>query len=283
MGSDKFCNLVSSDYCEIERKELNNLLGLTQPEYIQLQNKVTTVCRYSLDEAENEWEYTEAGQKLVEKSASLENRNESLIIFDSAIPSNIPGHDLVDKAKISDFIALVCDIRKSTQRLSTNLVDARVNGIQRVFYETSALLPSLEVVIDHFSGSVTEYLGDGILGFFPYLNDDDLYNSYYAAIGCMEMVRTIVNSEIKSRYNLPPLDIGIGMACGPAMVRKVAKKHVKAFGRCVWTASKLSGGTNLILIDDILRGKWPSSQNGAISFRTKQLSKNVEGYKLYPQ
>ena len=61
------------------------------------------------------------------------------------------------------------------------------------------------------------------------------------------------------------------------------KKHVKAFGRCVWTASKLSGGTNLILIDDILRGKWPSSQNGAINFRTKQLSKNVEGYKLYPQ
>ena len=257
MGGDKFCNLVSSDYCEIERKELNHLLGLTQLEYIQLQNKVTTVCRYSLDEAENEWEYTEAGQKLVEKSASLENRNESLVILDSAIPSNIPGHDLVDKAKISDFIALVC--------------------------ETSALLPSLEVVIDHFSGSVTEYLGDGVLGFFPYLNDDDLYNSYYASIGCMEMVRTIVNSEIKSRYNLPPLDIGIGMACGPAMVRKVAKKHVKAFGRCVWTASKLSGGTNLILIDDILRGKWPSSQNGAISFRTKQLSKNVEGYKLYPQ
>ena len=77
MGGDKFCNLVSSDYCEIERKELNHLLGLTQLEYIQLQNKVTTVCRYSLDEAENEWEYTEAGQKLVEKSASLENRNES--------------------------------------------------------------------------------------------------------------------------------------------------------------------------------------------------------------
>ena len=173
MGGDKFCNLVSSDYCEIERKELNHLLGLTQLEYIQLQNKVTTVCRYSLDEAENEWEYTEAGQKLVEKSASLENRNESLVILDSAIPSNIPGHDLVDKAKISDFIALVCDIRKSTQRLSTNLVDARVNGIQRVFYETSALLPSLEVVIDHFSGSVTEYLGDGVLGFFPYLNDDE--------------------------------------------------------------------------------------------------------------
>lgn len=262
---------------------MSNLLGLTQREYNQLQEQVRTVCCYSLDEAENEWEYTEAGQKLVEKSASMESRNESLVIFDSAIPSNIPRHDLVDKAKISDFIALVCDIRKSTQRLSTTLADASVNGIQRVFYETSALLPSLEVVIHHFGGSVTEYLGDGVLGFFPYLNDDDLYNSYYASIGCMEMVRTIVNIEIKSRYNLPPLDIGIGMACGPAMVRKVARRHVKAFGRCVWTASKLSGGTNLILVDEVLRGKWLSSQNGAISFRTKQLSKDVEGYKLYPQ
>ena len=209
MGCDKFCNLVGSDYFEIERKNLSHLLGLTQREYNQLQDKVRTVCRYSLDEAENEWEYTEAGQKLVEKSASMESRDESLAIFDSAIPSNIPGHNLVDKAKISDFIALVCDIRKSTQRLSTTLVDAEVNGIQRVFYETSALLPSLEVVIDHFSGSVTEYLCDGVLGFFPYLNDDDVYNSYYASIGCMEKVRTMVNSEINHRYNLPSLDIVI--------------------------------------------------------------------------
>lgn len=283
MGGDKLCDLVSSNYFEIGRKELKNLLGLTPTEYNQLEKKVTSICRYSLDEAQNEWKYTKAGQKLVEKSVTFESMSESLVISDSAIPSNIPGHDLVDEAKISDFIALVCDIRKSTQRLSTNLVDAKVNGIQRVFYETSALLPSLEVVINHFSGSVTEYLGDGVLGFFPYLNDDDLYNSYYASVGCMEMVRNIVNSEIKSRYNLPPLDIGIGMACGPAMVRKVAKKHVKAFGRCVWTASKLSGGTNLILIDDVLRGKWPSSQNGVIILKNKQLSKNIEGYKLYPQ
>ncbi|MEQ1369016.1 hypothetical protein ABLT80_08075 [Acinetobacter schindleri] len=262
---------------------MSHPLGIEPDEYQQLEKKVLLVCQKSLDQAESEWEYTGAAKKLVEKSAAMESASENLVIMDSAIPSNIPGHDLVDKAKISDFIALVCDIRKSTQRLSTTLADASVNGIQRVFYETSALLPSLEVVIHHFGGSVTEYLGDGVLGFFPYLNDDDLYNSYYASIGCMEMVRTIVNVEIKSRYNLPPLDIGIGMACGPAMVRKVARRHVKAFGRCVWTASKLSGGTNLILVDEVLRGKWPSSQNGTISFRTKQLSKEVEGYKLYPQ
>lgn len=261
---------------------MSHLLGLTQEDYNQLKEKVRTVCCQSLNEAEHEWSYTEAGKKLVEKSVCMESRNKEIMIFD-ALPSNIPGHDLVDKATIGDFIALVCDIRKSTQRLSITLVNSKVNHIQRVFYETSALLPSLEVVIDYFSGSVTEYLGDGVLGFFPYLNKDDLYNSYYASIGCMEMVREIVNLEIKNRYNLPPLDIGIGMACGPAMVRQVARKHVKAFGRCVWTASKLSGGTNLILIDDVLRSKWPSSKNGTISFRTKQLSKDVEGYKLYPQ
>ncbi|MGU3313038.1 hypothetical protein [Acinetobacter sp. M5A5_2a] len=262
---------------------MSHSLGLNQQEYNQLRQKVMSACILSLDQAENEWEYTGASKKLIEKSMGMEDSSESLMVFDSAVPSDIPGHELVDKAQINEFIALVCDIRKSTQRLSTNLADAQVNGIQRVFYETSALLPSLEVVIDHFSGAVTEYLGDGILGFFPYLNDDDLYNSYYASIGCMEMVRTIVNLELKKRYNLPALDIGIGMACGPAMVRKVAKKHVKAFGRCVWTASKLSGGTNLILIDDGLRAKWPKSQNGAISFRNKQLMKEVEGYKLYPQ
>ena len=262
---------------------MRHLLGLTHQEYTQLQDKVRAVCRYSLDEAENEWEYTGAAKKLIEKSASMESRNESLAIFDSAIPSNIPGHDLVDKSQISEFIALVCDIRKSTQRLSTNLSDARVNGIQRVFYETSALLPSLEVVINHFSGAVTEYLGDGVLGFFPYLNTDDLYNSYYASIGCMEMVKPIVNQEIKDRYNLPPLDIGIGMASGPAMVRKVAQKHVKAFGRCVWTASKLSSETNMILVDDQLKAKWPSSKGGRISFRRIERVRGEVGYKLYPQ
>lgn len=262
---------------------MNHQLGLEPNEYQQLEKKVLSVCQKSLDQAEHEWEYTEARHKLVEKSVAMDNRNESIALFDSAIPSNIPGHESVDKAKISDFIALVCDIRKSTQRLSTTLVDAKVNGIQRIFYETSALLPSLEVVIHHFSGSVTEYLGDGILGFFPYLNNDDLYNSYYASIGCMEMVRNIVNSEIKSRYNLPPLDIGIGMACSSAMVRKVAMRHVKAFGKCVWVASKLSGGTNIILVDDQLKAKWPSSQSGRISFQRRETVRDVVGYKLYPQ
>ena len=261
--------------------KLSHLLGLSQQEYDQLRNKVLRVCTKSLDQAENEWEYTEAGQRLVEKSASMESRHESLVIFDSAIPSNIPGHDLVDKSQISEFIALVCDIRKSTQRLSTTLTDAKVNGIQRVFYETSALLPSLEVVINYFSGAVTEYLGDGVLGFFPYLNVDDLYNSYYASVGCMEIVRSIVNQEINHRYNLPPLDIGIGMACGPAMVRKVAKKHVKAFGRCVWTASKLSSETNSILVDDQLRAKWPSSKGGRISFQRIERVRGEVGYRLY--
>lgn len=262
---------------------MSHLLGLEPNEYHELEKKVLSVCQKSLDQAESEWEYTRAAKKLVEKSAAMESASENLIIMDSALPSNIPGHDLVDKSQISEFIALVCDIRKSTQRLSTTLTDARVNGIQRVFYETSALLPSLEVVIDHFNGAVTEYLGDGVLGFFPYLNADDLYNSYYASIGCMEMVRPIVNQEIKDRYNLPPLDIGIGMACGPAMVRKVAKKHVKAFGRCVWTASKLSGETNTILVDDQLKAKWPSSKGGRISFRRIERVRGEVGYKLYPQ
>lgn len=263
-------------------QKLSNSLGLTPSEYDQLKQKILYVCQKSLDQAERDWEYTDAEKKLVQKSERM-NENLTHMILDSALPSNIPGHKLVDKPKISDFIALVCDIRKSTERLSTILKYTKVNGIQRVFYETSALLPSLEVVIDHFGGSVTEYLGDGILAFFPYLNEDDLYNSYYASIGCMELVRTIVNSELDRRYYLPPLDIGIGMASSPAMVRKVAMRHVKAFGKCVWVASKLSGGTNIILVDDQLKAKWPSSKGGRISFRRTERMRDVVGYKLYPQ
>ena len=282
MGCDKFCNLVGSDYFEIERKNLSHLLGLTQREYNQLQDKVRTVCRYSLDEAENEWEYTEAGQKLVEKSASLENRNESLVILDSAIPSNIPGHDLVDKAKISDFIALVCDIRKSTQRLSTTLVGAEVNGIQRVFYETSALLPVIEITLEHFGGKVTEYLGDGTLGFIKYIDDEQIYAAHKFSKCCLTLSLDIVNELLKERYSLPALQIGIGLAFSKALIRVVTKNHVKAFGECVWRATKLSNGYNKVNIDEKLKAKWPKAIGGGLSF-TKTTHDKLTGYRLYPQ
>src|SRR5690606_958669 len=67
-----------------------------------------------------------------------------------------------------------------------------------------------------------------------------------------------------------------------AMVRKVAMRHVKASGKCVWVASKLSGGTIVILVDDQLKAKWSSSQNGRISFRRSEKVRDVVAYKLYP-
>jgi len=43
---------------------------------------------------------------------------------------------------------------------------SKVSQLQRIFYETSALLPAMAKLIFFENGSVTEYLGDGVLGLF---------------------------------------------------------------------------------------------------------------------
>ena len=82
-------------------QKLSNSLGLTPSEYDQLKQKILYVCQKSLDQAERDWEYTDAEKKLVQKSERM-NENLTHMILDSALPSNIPGHKLVDKPKISD-------------------------------------------------------------------------------------------------------------------------------------------------------------------------------------
>lgn len=53
--------------------------------------------------------------------------------MDSA-DSNIPGYPVVlaDRPQVDEFIALVVDMRGSTQRLKTPLKSVKVNELQRV-------------------------------------------------------------------------------------------------------------------------------------------------------
>lgn len=202
--------------------------------------------------------------------------------------SNIPGYPVVsaDRPQVDEFIALVVDMRGSTKRLKTNIKSAKVNGLQRVYYETSALLPAVAVTCGFQRGTVTEYLGDGGLVLFGVDKEDrkeSVRLAYRAAKNCMGDMRALVNEAIAKRYNLPEISLGAGLAMSRAMVTLVGvpgNYQPKAIGSCVWDATKLSGGTNAVHVSPEIKGVWPTSEGGLMRFTRLDL-KHVEGFKMY--
>lgn len=269
--------------------EYSRIIGINQAQVNDLKKQIIKVCNAHLDKAEFDWKKTNATERM-SLDESLHMESASRKIQDSLEEiSLIPGYETVNlfDPKIDDFIAIVCDIRNSTDRLQKvqngfkNI--ERGNGIQRVFYETSAMLPCLETTINFFGGKVTEYLGDGILGFIQYKGDQQIYDAYHASKACVTLTREVVNNILYSRYCLPPLNIGVGLALSPAMIRVVTKNHVKAFGQCVWRATKLSAGMNTVQTDERLNNKWPKASQGGLSFLESRDKYNQDRtYKVYP-
>ena len=249
--------------------------------------EVFKVIISSLEKAEKQW--NEGGYQIArnqEFSEGLESGN----VFDSSEPSKIPGHETVheNKTVIDEFVAFVADMRDSSQHLLCEVSQKRadVSRLQRVFYETSALLPALAFTVDINGGSVTEYLGDGVLALFrvdPGDRNASLYAAHKAACDSVDEVRTIVNLILKERYRLPELDVGVGLATSKALITLVGlpnNKHPKAFGECVFRATKLSVGRNEVIVDEYLRHSWPTSKNGTKKFTMRHLDK-VIGYSSY--
>lgn len=239
---------------------------------------VVACINSSLDKAEEHWR--NGGQELVFKSLA---GNEAWARAESA-PSSIPGHQIVqdEHTTIDEFIAFVADMRDSTKHLNC-AIDAKVTQLQRVFYETSALLPALAMTIKFEEGSVTEYLGDGVLALFRVDKAEKskaIYAAYEAASNCVQQTRALVNKALWERYDLPSIDLGVGLAHSKAIVTLIGlpgEKHPKAFGECVFRATKLSGGKNEIYIDQFVRGLWPTAEGGVLKFIQKTRNE-INGY-----
>ena len=188
--------------------------------------------------------------------------------------TQIPGFPFIEdgKPKVSDFIAMFVDIRKSTEHL-TQAIKAGASGLERVHYETTALYTVGSLIIKKHNGKVTEFLGDGFLALFNVdKNTEIVYNAHNSAKDCLQAMTKIVNPILNERYGLPNVNIGIGMAYSKALVTLVGHgyKQPKAFGECVYRASKLSDGYNEICIDDRLEYLWPASEGGKLQFRTSK-------------
>ncbi|MEI8209557.1 MAG: hypothetical protein WCG16_10160 [Methylococcales bacterium] len=231
-----------------------------------------------LKRADNDW--AKVG-KHFSKSFSLEES----YTLDSA-PSNIPMHPLVsiNEPIVDEFIALVVDMRNSSEHLKTEINSNKIqHGFQRIFFETSALLPAISVVTSFENGQVTEYLGDGALVLFhvnPDNKNESIHHAWRAARNCVTDMIDLINNELYSRYSLPPIAIGAGLAMSKAVVTLVGsegKYHPKAIGECVWEATKLSGGTNKVFISSNMKAQWPKSPGGKLTFSPTEM----KGIKCY--
>lgn len=241
-------------------------------------DKLSAIVNEALDVAEKHW--GKANGRLILESAEMEINKRA---YDE-LPSRIPGHALVSNQDtvIDEFIAVVVDMRDSTSHLrnATGKRRGNISQLQRVFYETSALLPAIDYTISSYGGSVTEYLGDGVLSFFK-VNEKEktetITQAFIAAECCISQTRDVLNYIMYERYSLEPMDIGVGMSMSQAIVSLVGYEnnlHPKAFGECVFMATKLSGGRNKIAVDPNLNRNWPSSKGGRLTFTKKKVHDN---------
>ncbi len=242
-------------------------------------SEISLLVESSLDSAENNW--NKIGTELIKGETGRRT------ITDSYMPSDIPGHSIVhsDNPIVDEFVVLVADMRQSSQHLMCAISPkkAKVSQLERVYYETSALLPALAKTVQAEGGNVTEYLGDGVLALFQRRGEKDsktLYAALSAARSCIGPVRTIVKRALNSRYKLSELDLGVGMALSKAVVTMVGLPDApqpKVFGECVFRATKLSKGLNEILVDKQLRLAWPTADDGSLKFSKRKFD-GFDGY-----
>ena len=245
--------------------------------------EIVTIIEQSLNLAEQFWK--QSGRKLI-----VESSTESNLAADSIIPSNLPNHGTINtnNSVNQEMIAIVVDMRNSTRHAKTQVRD--INPLQRIFFETYALLPAIHRTIQFENGRVTEYLGDGILGFFaldPDSSDKDkvIHGVSKTAKRIIVDVRNLLNDAIQKKLSLPEsekINLGIGLAHSQTIIHAIGlqgEKHAKAFGSCVYDATKLSSGMNEIFVSENLQAIWPKSDRGKMKF--KRFDKdNFIGYKL---
>lgn len=247
-----------------------------------LRQKVTSTVKFFLDRAEKHW--ADKGHFLLEGAENFRIASAAL----DEMPSNIPNHPIVDGEKVvlDEFIVLVADMRGSTEHLNCKISEKRTTvkfdyeGAQRIYYETSALLSAINVIIESYGGRVTEYLGDGTLALFHYNGKESIFSANNAANDIITGMRDIINSELSRRYGLPEIDIGVGLALSKCLVTQVGSHgnmHPKVFGHSVYRATKLSKGSNLIFVDTNLRMKWPKGKGGKLKF----IKKNGDYFPYY--
>ncbi len=131
--------------------------------------------------------------------------------------------------------ALFADVRNFTTLSETSTPELIVNLLNRYFSMVS------EIIFRH-SGTLDKYIGDGLMALFgaPYASELDAIKAVRAAV---EMQRAMVAFNERMRAEkLPPIQIGIGVNTGPAIIGYIGSESrldYTAIGDTINTAARL--------------------------------------------
>jgi class 3 adenylate cyclase len=253
---------------------------------MSLKDQIITSVNEALDDAEKIWK--EVGHHFVNER--LEKAFSAMAEAEK-VPSKIPGFPFVQEGEpqVADFIALILDIRNSTQHLlqAISAKIAKASQLERVLYETTAINTAGSIIVDYYKGGITEYLGDGFLALYRVKdtkNPAEVYDAYNSAKFYLSTALNEINTILNNRYSLPNLEIGIGLAYSKAIVTIVGhgkNLHPKALGECVYRASKLSKGVNEIFIDERLELLWPKADDGTLKFILLNKGYDFKSYRIW--
>ncbi|MBL4819079.1 MAG: response regulator [Deltaproteobacteria bacterium] len=137
----------------------------------------------------------------------------------------------------------VVDFSTITERLSPKETISLINQV----------LSAVQPEIRKHGGIVNKYLGDGAMVIFPNSEDD----AVRAGLGMVQAMQKI--NEERSKNNLVPLKLGIGISSGPVMVGTVGEKdrmEYTVYGTTVNLASRIEGltrkyGAYLLINEDV--------------------------------
>ncbi|OTA17506.1 hypothetical protein Xvie_00892 [Xenorhabdus vietnamensis] len=240
---------------------INLTLDNAEKEWQQVQNELNkcrnkintlkTMCGDIHQHADNNINTTE----LLHSHYNNKNSFTSTFALEKTlIKTFIPGYPVLEnnKPEVGEFVVFMADMRNSSSHFQHSPESPMIeSGLQRVFYETSALIPAIVYTAAQEGGQATELLGDGVLILFnvePKNRINVINKAYRAAKKCINNTIKHVNDILWQRYNLPPLKIGVGIAYGETIIKVIQLNgyHPKVIGQCVWEAAKLSHGENAI-------------------------------------
>jgi class 3 adenylate cyclase len=172
-----------------------------------------------------------------------------------AVLAELESGKLEGMASSRRFVCVMfLDVRGFTSRSEHNSPE-QVTAVLNALFEMST------DVIHRHGGTVKEFMGDGVMSFFgaPQTLPDPVRSGFSAALELLERLPA-VNHSLEG-LSQPPLSIGIGMACGEAVVGHIgaAARHAYgAVGDCVNLASRLEGlskelGHRLIVSSEVYR------------------------------
>jgi class 3 adenylate cyclase/CHASE2 domain-containing sensor protein len=193
------------------------------------------------------------GEALVEIRARRRLRRSFAGYVSPAVLAELESGKLEGMASARRFVCVMfLDVRGFTSR-SEHDPPEMVTAVLNALFEMAT-----EVIHRH-GGTVKEFMGDGVMCFFgaPQTLHDPVRACFAAAQELLAQVPA-VNQNLQG-LSQPPLSIGIGMACGEAVVGHIgaAARHAYgAVGDCVNLASRLEGlskelGHPLIVSDEV--------------------------------